>query len=176
MFGNNKNTTASLMLPILLDMANLIRRSVRSNKETREVREPPNIQLLRRSFTEENDDTILDGEPFEQGYVEEITTSTTTNAPIKLTNTQKQRLRNRNTIRNKPQKVTNKNDSDTDTTETPSDALENNTVENKNTSRNTLTDNVAEETLVNNVSKIEENCKFVLIPISQVNPFQIITM
>lgn len=59
MFGNSDNTT-DLMLPILLDMANLIRRAVRSGKEPREVKlpyEPAPPQLLRRSFTE---DTELD--------------------------------------------------------------------------------------------------------------------
>ncbi|CAH0627453.1 unnamed protein product [Chrysodeixis includens] len=63
MFGNNDNTT-DLMLPILLDMANLIRRAVRSGKEPREVKipyEPAPPQLLRRSFIE---DTI-DDEPFQ---------------------------------------------------------------------------------------------------------------
>ncbi|XP_026731234.1 neurotrophin 1-like [Trichoplusia ni] len=71
MFGNNDNTT-DLMLPILLDMANLIRRAVRSGKEPREVKipyEPAPPQLLRRSFTE---DTVYDDEPFETGV--ELTT------------------------------------------------------------------------------------------------------
>ncbi|XP_063620940.1 neurotrophin 1 isoform X2 [Cydia splendana] len=66
MFGN-ANATSDLMLPILLDMANLIRKAVRSGKEPREVREPltlPQAQLLRRSFTEDTD-TLLDDEPFE---------------------------------------------------------------------------------------------------------------
>ncbi|KAH9645422.1 hypothetical protein HF086_000040 [Spodoptera exigua] len=65
MFGNSDNTT-DLMLPILLDMANLIRRAVRSGKEPREVKQPyePQPQLLRRSFTEETD---LDDEPFDMG-------------------------------------------------------------------------------------------------------------
>ncbi|XP_028165041.1 neurotrophin 1 isoform X2 [Ostrinia furnacalis] len=55
MFGNNANTTTDLMLPILLDMANLIRRADRSGKQSREVRisMPPAAQLLRRSFTED---------------------------------------------------------------------------------------------------------------------------
>lgn len=71
MFGNNDNST-DLMLPILLDMANLIRRAVRSGKEPREVKipyEPAPPQLLRRSFTE---DTVYDDEPFETGV--ELTT------------------------------------------------------------------------------------------------------
>lgn len=66
MFGNSDNTT-DLMLPILLDMANLIRRAIRSGKEPREVKqpyEPAPSQLLRRSFTE---DTELDDEPFDMG-------------------------------------------------------------------------------------------------------------
>uniref|UniRef100_A0A2H1X1H8 SFRICE_011184 n=1 Tax=Spodoptera frugiperda TaxID=7108 RepID=A0A2H1X1H8_SPOFR len=65
MFGNSDNTT-DLMLPILLDMANLIRRAVRSGKEPREVKQPydPQPQLLRRSFTEESE---LDDEPFDMG-------------------------------------------------------------------------------------------------------------
>ncbi|KAI5631938.1 spaetzle domain-containing protein [Phthorimaea operculella] len=83
MFGNNDNTTSDLMLPILLDMANLIRRAVRSGKEPREVRQPlvlpqPHPQLLRRSFTE---DTYLDDEPFELGVISLDTTTTTTKAP-----------------------------------------------------------------------------------------------
>nr|XP_021182041.2 neurotrophin 1 isoform X1 [Helicoverpa armigera] len=66
MFSNSDNTT-DLMLPILLDMANLIRRAVRSGKEPREVRlpyEPVKPQLLRRSFTEASE---LDDEPFDMG-------------------------------------------------------------------------------------------------------------
>ncbi|KAJ8732355.1 hypothetical protein PYW08_015085 [Mythimna loreyi] len=66
MFGNSDNTT-DLMLPILLDMANLIRRAVRSGKEPREVKqphEPAPPQLLRRSFTE---DTEIDDESFDIG-------------------------------------------------------------------------------------------------------------
>ncbi|XP_049865842.1 neurotrophin 1 [Pectinophora gossypiella] len=75
MFGNNDNTTSDLMLPILLDMANLIRRAVRSGKEQREVKQPltlPQAQLLRRSF---NEDTYLDDEPFEVGVKAEPTTT-----------------------------------------------------------------------------------------------------
>ncbi|RVE47303.1 hypothetical protein evm_008040 [Chilo suppressalis] len=54
MFGNNANTTTDLMLPILLDMANLIRRAIRPGKQLREVKNPPPPQqLLRRSFTED---------------------------------------------------------------------------------------------------------------------------
>ncbi|XP_026328429.1 neurotrophin 1 [Hyposmocoma kahamanoa] len=80
MFGNNDNTTSDLMLPILLDMANLIRRAVRSGKEPREVKQPlqlPQAQLLRRSFTE---DTYLDDEPFDTG-INTVNTVTTTKAP-----------------------------------------------------------------------------------------------
>lgn len=78
MFGNNDNTTSDLMLPILLDMANLIRRAVRPGKEPREVKQPIQLsQALRRSFTE---DTYLDNEPFDTG-VNTVTTVTTTKAP-----------------------------------------------------------------------------------------------
>lgn len=80
MFGNNDNTTSDLMLPILLDMANLVRRAVRSGKEPREVKQPlqlPQAQLLRRSFTE---DTYLDDEPFDTG-INTVNTVTTTKAP-----------------------------------------------------------------------------------------------
>ncbi|KOB70353.1 Protein spaetzle [Operophtera brumata] len=59
MFGNT-NTT-DLMLPILLDMANLVRRAIRPGKETREVKQP---QILRRSYTE---DQTLDDEFFDVG-------------------------------------------------------------------------------------------------------------
>lgn len=54
MFGSTPNTT-DLMLPILLDMANLIRRAVRPGKETREVLQPYPLQLLRRSDTQDSD-------------------------------------------------------------------------------------------------------------------------
>ncbi|XP_060801243.1 neurotrophin 1 [Amyelois transitella] len=85
MFGNNVNTTTDLMLPILLDMANLIRRAVGPGKELREVKitQAPPAQLLRRSFTE---DTVLDEEPFDTGFEEQ-----TTKRPLTLA----QRLRNR---------------------------------------------------------------------------------
>lgn len=53
MFGSTPNTT-DLMLPILLDMANLIRRAVRPGKETREVIQPYPPQLLRR-YAEDRD-------------------------------------------------------------------------------------------------------------------------
>lgn len=59
MFGNT-NTT-DLMLPILLDMANLVRRAIRPGKETREVKQPP---ILRRSYTE---DQTLDYDYFDVG-------------------------------------------------------------------------------------------------------------
>lgn len=143
MFGNNNITTSNLMLPILLDTANLIRRSVRSNKETREVKEPP-PQIQRRSFTED-DDTHLDDEFFEKGY-ETDTTSTTTKTP-KPTNTQ---MRLRNTNRNRPQKATNKTDSDKDTkTNITTESI----IENKNTTR----ENTTNETIEDNVSKLNGN-------------------
>lgn len=65
MFDNN-NTATDLMLPILLDTANLIRRSLRSGKEPREVRYP---QMQRRSFTEDT----FDDEPFDTGDKENKT-------------------------------------------------------------------------------------------------------
>lgn len=65
MFDNN-NTTTDLMLPILLDTANLIRRSLRSGKEPREVKYP---QMQRRSFTEDT----FDDEPFDTGDKENKT-------------------------------------------------------------------------------------------------------
>ncbi|CAH2107835.1 unnamed protein product [Euphydryas editha] len=54
----NNHTTSDLMLPILLDTANLIRRSMRPGKEPREVK-MPQTQFQRRSF---NEDTSLDNE------------------------------------------------------------------------------------------------------------------
>lgn len=84
MFGNSDNTT-ELMLPILLDMANLIRRAVRSGKEPREVKEPYEPapqQLLRRSDTE---DIELDDEPFDMG-VEQTTVDSRKIAQKKYTN------------------------------------------------------------------------------------------
>ncbi|KAM3961966.1 neurotrophin 1 [Aphomia sociella] len=105
MFGNDANTTTDLMLPILLDMANLIRRAVRPGKQLREVKQPlvPQAQLLRRSFTEDT----LDDEPFDVGFEE-----TTTRAPFI------QRIRNRRIIplrshtlsKNTPLDVPNKTD------------------------------------------------------------------
>ncbi|XP_023937872.2 neurotrophin 1 isoform X1 [Bicyclus anynana] len=60
MFNNNE--TSDLMLPILLDTANLIRRAIRPGKETREVNYPQTL-FQRRSFTEESlDDDIFDTE------------------------------------------------------------------------------------------------------------------
>ncbi|KAG6459670.1 neurotrophin 1 [Manduca sexta] len=53
MFGDNGNTT-ELMLPILLDIANLFRRAVSPGKELKQV--SPTPQMLRRSFVEETED------------------------------------------------------------------------------------------------------------------------
>ncbi|XP_034824360.1 neurotrophin 1-like [Maniola hyperantus] len=55
----NNNNTSDLMLPILLDTANLIRRAIRPGKEPREVNYPQ-THFQRRSFTEDsiNDDTF----------------------------------------------------------------------------------------------------------------------
>lgn len=49
------NDTADLMLPILLDTANLIRRSMRPGKEQREVRLPQTV-MQRRSYITSNED------------------------------------------------------------------------------------------------------------------------
>ncbi|GBP61202.1 Neurotrophin 1 [Eumeta japonica] len=60
MFGTGANSTSDLMLPILFDMANLIRRAVGPGKRPREAQRPQNLpsaQMLRRSF---NDDEIID--------------------------------------------------------------------------------------------------------------------
>lgn len=81
MFGNSDNTS-ELMLPILLDMANLIRKAVRSGKEQRDVKQPYERappQILRRSFTE---DTELDDAPF----VMDIESTTKRNRRIHLRN------------------------------------------------------------------------------------------
>ncbi|CAH2233136.1 jg13999 [Pararge aegeria aegeria] len=58
----NNNNTSDLMLPILLDTANLIRRAIRPGKEPREVKYPQTL-FQRRSFTEESlNDDIFDTE------------------------------------------------------------------------------------------------------------------
>lgn len=62
------NDTADLMLPILLDTANLIRRSMRPGKEPREVK-LPQTQMERRSFTEDT----LDDDMFDTGTKESTT-------------------------------------------------------------------------------------------------------
>lgn len=93
MFGNNENTSTDLMLPILFDMANLIRRAVRSGKEPREVKQPPQLpkaQMQRRSFTE---DTYFDDDPFETGIdnIESTTKQTTTTNKPSTTRAQQRR-------------------------------------------------------------------------------------
>ncbi|XP_068630643.1 neurotrophin 1 [Battus philenor] len=96
MFGNENNSTSDLMLPILLDMANLIRRAVRPGKEPREVKMPPTLpqnQFSKRSFIE---DSSHSGE-FDPG-VEEF-------KPVKTTTTKSPFiLKNRNT-RIRPQRT-----------------------------------------------------------------------
>ncbi|XP_063360811.1 neurotrophin 1 isoform X1 [Cydia amplana] len=147
MFGN-ANATSDLMLPILLDMANLIRKAVRSGKEPREVREPltlPQAQLLRRSFTEdtEDTDTLLDDEPFEYS---------TTKAPETRYRRIPQRRYSPKTVNktdtdtksNKSNEVKKKEDTAnttrTTTTEAPS------TVRNKNATENSTMDLMADAT------------------------------
>ncbi|XP_073950987.1 neurotrophin 1-like isoform X2 [Choristoneura fumiferana] len=126
MFGN-ANATSDLMLPILLDMANLIRKAVRSGKEPREVKEPitlPQAQLLRRSFTDDTD-TELDDEPFE------YSTTTTTKAPAiqRYRRIPQRRQFNRPIVVNK---------TDTDTTENTKEA--NKTTVNNNSSKTSTTE------------------------------------
>ncbi|XP_061709561.1 neurotrophin 1-like isoform X2 [Cydia pomonella] len=147
MFGN-ANATSDLMLPILLDMANLIRKAVRSGKEPREVKEPltlPQAQLLRRSFTEDSDsDTLLDDEPFEYS---------TTKAPETRYRRIPQRRYSPKTINktdtdtksnksNEVKKTKEKSDNITryTTTEAPS------TVRNKNATENSTMDLMADAT------------------------------
>nr|XP_032511217.1 neurotrophin 1-like [Danaus plexippus plexippus] len=74
------NETSDLMLPILLDTANLIRRAIRPGKETREVKTSNNV-LQRRSFTEE-----LDDNPFDTGAQENIHSTRTPSIYQKLRN------------------------------------------------------------------------------------------
>ena len=62
------NDTAELMLPILLDTANLIRRSMRPGKEPREVRLPQTM-MQRRSYIHDTSD-----EEFDTGTQESTTT------------------------------------------------------------------------------------------------------
>ncbi|VVC89372.1 unnamed protein product [Leptidea sinapis] len=61
LFGSN-NATVNLMLPILLDTANLIKRASRTGKQTRDV-VYPQAHIQRRSITEDT----LDEEPFDTG-------------------------------------------------------------------------------------------------------------
>ncbi|XP_050342559.1 neurotrophin 1-like [Nymphalis io] len=68
----NNNTTSDLMLPILLDTANLIRRSMRPGKEPREVKTPQAL-FQRRSF---NEDTSLNSDLFDSGQENESSTTT----------------------------------------------------------------------------------------------------
>lgn len=66
----NNNDTSDLMLPILLDTANLIRRAIRPGKETREVKYPQTL-FQRRSFTEES----IDDDMFDTDEEQEIVTT-----------------------------------------------------------------------------------------------------
>ncbi|CAK1603750.1 unnamed protein product [Parnassius mnemosyne] len=80
MFGNENNSSSELMLPILLDMANMIRRAVRSGKEQRDVKLPLTLsqtKLLRRSFIEETSQS----DEFDPGVVEFKSLKTTTTKP-----------------------------------------------------------------------------------------------
>ncbi|XP_050672930.1 neurotrophin 1 [Leptidea sinapis] len=61
LFGSN-NATVNLMLPILLDTANLIKRASRTGKQTRDV-VYPQAHIQRRSITEDT----LDEERFDTG-------------------------------------------------------------------------------------------------------------
>ncbi|CAB3260830.1 unnamed protein product [Arctia plantaginis] len=108
MFGNSDNTT-ELMLPILLDMANLFRRAVRSGKEPREVKlpyEPSSQQLLRRFDTE---DIVLDDEPFDMG-LEQTTVASRRFTSRKHTN----KTDTRNIQNSFKYKANNKTDTNTD--------------------------------------------------------------
>ncbi|KPI98088.1 hypothetical protein RR46_11209 [Papilio xuthus] len=85
MFGNENNSTTELMLPILLDMANLIRRAIRPGKEQRDVKLPltlPQTEYLRRSFI---DDTSQSDE-FDPGVEEFQPKTETTKAPLTFKN------------------------------------------------------------------------------------------
>lgn len=108
----NNNVTSDLMLPILLDTANLIRRAIRPGKEPREVKYPQTL-FQRRSFTEESmDDDMFDTD-------EELETSTTQNIQQKHRNfrTRSQRTQTNTKDDKHPQdsnlKVTNNTQSNT---------------------------------------------------------------
>ncbi|XP_052753598.1 neurotrophin 1 isoform X1 [Galleria mellonella] len=155
MFGNDANITSDLMLPILLDMANLIRRAVSPGKQLREIKQPllPQAQMLRRSFTED----MLDEESFEVGYEE--ATRTTTRPPFI------QRIRNRRII---PQRSQTKNTADNLTDKTNikdtkmiSDTEITNTTlksDDKNSSKiSTSTEATATVRSILNISRVSDN-------------------
>lgn len=106
MFGTENNSTTELMLPILLDMANLVRRAVRPGKESREVKIPlalPQTQFMKRSFIEDTSQS----DEYDPGVVDfKPVQPTTTKAPkaIKSRNTRAKPQRNL-TITNNPHKT-----------------------------------------------------------------------
>lgn len=57
MFGNNANITSDLMLPIMLDIANIFR-SAKDHYRVQEMKMAPQAQQLRRSFSGGDDDDI----------------------------------------------------------------------------------------------------------------------
>ncbi|KPJ15917.1 hypothetical protein RR48_09963 [Papilio machaon] len=108
MFGNENNSTTELMLPILLDMANLIRRAVRSGKEQRDVKLPLTLsqtEYLRRSFI---DDTSQSDE-FDPGVEEFQPKVETTKAPLTFKNRNTRTRPQRTRTTNKSNELTDKN-------------------------------------------------------------------
>ncbi|XP_045493257.1 neurotrophin 1 isoform X1 [Colias croceus] len=71
----NNNSTADLMLPILLDTANLFRKALRSGKQPRDIRFPRQ-QFQRRSYTKDT----FDDEPFDIGVQDQTRLDTIVNA------------------------------------------------------------------------------------------------
>lgn len=57
MFGNNANITSDLMLPIMLDIANIFQ-SAKDHYRAQEMKMAPQAQQLRRSFSGGDDDDI----------------------------------------------------------------------------------------------------------------------
>ncbi|XP_013177601.1 PREDICTED: uncharacterized protein LOC106125062 [Papilio xuthus] len=137
MFGNENNSTTELMLPILLDMANLIRRAIRPGKEQRDVKLPltlPQTEYLRRSFI---DDTSQSDE-FDPGVEEFQPKTETTKAPLTF--------KNRNT-RTRPQT--------SETTNKFNKLGAKNTTQDKTTDNSTL--NTKDDSNVTLVNKKEDN-------------------
>ncbi|XP_045534277.1 neurotrophin 1 [Papilio machaon] len=138
MFGNENNSTTELMLPILLDMANLIRRAVRPGKEQRDVKLPLTLsqtEYLRRSFI---DDTPQSDE-FDPGVEEFQPKVETTKAPLTF--------KNRNT-RTRPQR--------TQTTNKSNELPDKNTAQNNKTADNS-TLNTKDDSNATLVNKKEDN-------------------